>query len=97
MESRNLGHQAKYNHVTTKGTVNKLAFADGHNKKGGFGYGGGVNIDDLDDDKIAFKVRYDWTTSERLKGKIDEQLIVRVGQAVDAQLSDNCRIRIDWR
>lgn len=73
--------------------------ADGHNKKGGFGFVGGVNVlsNESDDDSITFEVHYSWTTPEQLMGEIDEKVAVKVGDRFEAKFPHGSRIHVSWR
>jgi len=76
-----------------------MAYADGGNEKGGFGYGGGVNVveDDEHDDAIILDVSYYWTTPDQVKGRVDERVPAKIGLPLDVQLPGGCRLQVSWR
>ena len=79
----------------------QLASADGHNEKGGFGYTGGINLlsdtDKASGDSVRLEVAYSWTTPGQASGTLDEEVSVVIGESLDLQLPNNCRLQISWR
>jgi hypothetical protein len=73
--------------------------ADGHNKKGGFGYGGGIGVFDDEDmeDAIILNVSYYWTTSDQVRGELKEKVRARIGIPLDVTLPGGCRLQVSWR
>ncbi len=77
--------------------------SDGHNEKGGFGYGGAINIvdDPADgpeaDDSTLLDVGYDWTTSDQMRGHLKEKVPVKVGVPLDIALKKGCRLSVRWQ
>jgi hypothetical protein len=72
--------------------------ADGSNEKGGFGYGGAVRVIDGEGDEntIVLEVDFYWTTGEQVKGKLKENVTVKIGEAAHKELRGGASMDVAW-
>lgn len=73
--------------------------ADGRNEKGGFGFGGSIDVsqDEADDDAVIIEINYSWKTPDQDRGKLTENVPARVGVPLDAQLPGGGRLQVSWQ
>lgn len=99
-------HVARYVYEDAEGIIHfppesyyKSAHAAGRNARGGFGYGGGVNVICFEphDDAVTLQVNYYWTTADQVKGTLKESVLVKIGAPLDVQLSGGSRLQVTWR
>jgi hypothetical protein len=76
-----------------------MSNADGGNEKGGFGYGGAINVieDEEHDDAVVLDVSYYWTTPDQIRGQLKEKVPAKIGAPLDVQLPGGCRLQVSWR
>ena len=74
-------------------------YADGGNEKGGFGFGGGIDIneDEEHEDVVVLTVNYYWTTPDQVKGYLNEEVSAKIGAPLDVKLPGGCRLQVSWR
>ncbi len=73
--------------------------AHGRNEKGGFGYGGAINVVDDEEhaDAVLLEVSYYWTTKDQVQGELKERVSVKIGAPLDVKLPGDCRLHVSWR